>query len=174
MNNNAIPVNDELLVIKGKEGLVNMSQWQNTGKYWARGTNTKSRTTSARGTHKVFKSKAKEIRKAQLKQQKEMLKAEMNSLQGQLAATGFIRNPSERLRIRNANGSFSYATQLRTGLSHNQLSTIEKKYRNENALNAELSAMMGVLDVGGKRKTLRSTRRRRHTKRKTHRGTCRR
>ena len=160
MNNSVFQVDDELIVEKGREGMVNGSQWTNTGKYWARGTNSKSRTTATRGTHKVFKSRAKEIRRAQLKQQKEMLKAEMNSLQGQLAAAGFVQNPSERLRIRNANGSFSYATQLRTGLSHNQLSAIEKKYRNENALNAELSAMMGDLGVGGKR---------RHTKRrKTH------
>lgn len=161
MNNSVFQVGDELIVEKGKEGMVNGSQWANTGKYWARGTNSKSRTTAARGTHKVFKSRAKEIRRAMLKQQKEMLKAEMNSLQAQLAASGFVQNPSERLRIRNANGSFSYATQLRTGLSHNQLSAIEKKYKNENALNAELAGMMGDLGVGGKR---------RHTKRrKTHR-----
>ncbi len=161
MNNSTFQVGDELIVEKGREGMVNGSQWTNTGKYWARGTNSKSRTSSARGTHKVFKSRAKEIKKAQLKQQKEKLKAEMNSMQGQLATLGFVENPTQRLRIRNANGSFSYATQLRTGLTHNQLSAIEKKYRNENALNDELAGMMGDLGVGGKR---------RHTKRnKTHR-----
>lgn len=170
MSNSVFQVGDELIVEKGREGMVNGSQWTNTKKYWARGTNSKSRTTATRGTHKVFKSRAKEIKKAQIKQEKERLKAEMNILQRQLAAAGFVQNPSERLRIRNANGTFSYATKLKTGLSHNQLTAIEKKYRNENSLNAELAEMMGDLGVGGKRihTKHRKTHRRKTHRRKTH------
>lgn len=148
--NSNFEVSDERFVKKGREGIVNGSQWKNTGKYWMKGTNSKSRTTSSRGTHKVFKSRANEIKKAHSKEQKEKLKAEINTLQGQLAEVGFIQDPSERLRIRNSNGSFSYATQLRTGLSHNQLAAIEKKYEEANRVNAELAGMMGDLGVGGK------------------------
>jgi hypothetical protein len=180
-NNSNFIKGDERFVKKGREGNVNGSQWRNTKQYWARGTNSKSRTSSGRGTHKVFKSRANEIKKAhskeqkeKLKEQKEKLKAEINTLQQQLAEVGFVQNPSERLRIRNSNGSFSYATQLRTGLSHNELAAIEKKYEEANTVNAELAGMMGNLGVGGKRKTRkhksckRKTHKRKTHKRKTH------
>lgn len=165
MNNSVFQLGDELIVEKGREGMVNGAHWQNTGKYWARGTNYKSRTSSTRGTHKVFKSRAKEIRKLQLKEAQPKLKAEINSIQGQLAAAGFIQNPSERLRIRNSNGSISYATRLRTGLTQNQLEALERKYKEEDTLNAELAGLMGDLGVGGRRNTKRKRSQRRKTRR---------
>jgi hypothetical protein len=170
MNNSVFQLGDELVVEKGREGMVNGSYWQDTGRYWARGTNYKSRTSSTRGTHKVFKSRAKEIRKSQLKEQKPKLKAEINTIQGQLAAAGFIQNPSERLRIRNSNGSISYATRLRTGLTQNQLESLERKYKEENALDAELAGLMGDMGVGGRRSTKRNQIQRRKTRR-SHRKT---
>lgn len=86
MNNSVFQVGDELIVEKGKEGMVNRSQWNNTGKYWTRGSNTKSRTTERRGTHKVFKSRAKQIRRAELAAQRASVKQRVNEISAQISA----------------------------------------------------------------------------------------
>lgn len=52
----------ELLVPKGYEHTVNNKKWKNTGAYWKDGSNTKLRTTKGRGTHKVYKNIAPEIK----------------------------------------------------------------------------------------------------------------
>lgn len=91
MNNSAFHVGDELIVDKTRAnilGSINASQWANTGKYWARGTNSKSRTTAARGTHKVFKSRAKEIRRLELAAAKASAKQQLNVLGSQLNKMG--------------------------------------------------------------------------------------
>jgi hypothetical protein len=85
MNNSAFQVNDELIVEKGREGMVNARYWANTGRFWARGTNTKSRTSASRGTHKVFKSKAPELAKAE----KGRMKGEVNALANRMLAANF-------------------------------------------------------------------------------------
>jgi hypothetical protein len=95
---NYIQDGEELFVVKGKEDTVNGSQWQNTGQYWAvplnaKGnprpptpSNYKTRTSSSRGTHRVFKSRAKEIKKAQLAAAKVAIKQQMNLLSSQLSS----------------------------------------------------------------------------------------
>ena len=82
MNNSVFQVGDELIIEKGREGIVNDAQWANTGKYWARGTNSKSRTSATRGTHKVFKSRAKQIRRAELAAQRASVKRHINEISG--------------------------------------------------------------------------------------------
>lgn len=91
MNNTVFQVGDELIVEKGREGMVNGRFWENTKKYWARGTNSKSRTTERRGTHKVFKSKQREI----LKAEKAKIKNNMNEL----------IKAFEKMKIKNNNNS---------------------------------------------------------------------
>jgi hypothetical protein len=225
MNNNVIPVNDELLVIKGKEGLVNISQWQNTGKYWARGTNTKSRTTLTRGTHKVFKSRAKEIRKAHLAKERAATKQQLNTLSAQLSALSPLGSSApysggplainedfvQQIMRASSPNEIVYGQKFSRGVLNSniplfgeyvmirssegktpseigaELNVLHKSGKLKTALNKvrktrknlnDLNAMLAGLEVGGgkKRKTLHSTRRRRHTKhrhtkRKTHRGT---
>jgi hypothetical protein len=85
MSNAAFQVDDELIVEKGREGMVNARYWANTGRFWARGTNAKSRTSSSRGTHRVFKSKAPELAKAE----KARLAAEVNALANRMLAANF-------------------------------------------------------------------------------------
>ena len=86
MNNSVFQVNDELIVEKGREGMVNGRLWENTGRFWTRGTNTKSRTSASRGTHKVFRSRAKEIRRAELAAARAAIKQQMNLLSSQLSS----------------------------------------------------------------------------------------
>ena len=85
MSTNDFYINDERIVHRDRVGAVNGRHWANTGKYWALGTNVKSRTSASRGTHKVFKSRAPELAKAE----KERMKAEVNALANRMLAANF-------------------------------------------------------------------------------------
>ena len=167
-NNSAFQIEDKLFVNKTRGnilGSINTSQWKNTGRYWVRGTDTTSRTSASRGTHMVFESREKEIKKAIAKAERDAHKAKVDDMQGQLASFGLIPNPSERMRIRNSNGSLSYAAKLK-GLTNEQLLQLEKDYQEQNRLNAEVAELMGDLTMGGRKK--RHTKRRTIHRRKTH------
>jgi hypothetical protein len=167
-NNSVFQIGDELIVDKTRAnilGSINTSQWKNTGRYWARGTEPTKRTTMTRGTHKVFETREKEIKKAKAKAERDAHKAKVNGMQHQLASFGLIPNPSERMRIRNSNGSLSYASKLK-GLTNEQLLQLEKNYQEQNRLNAEVAELMGDLTMGGRKK--RHTKRRTIHRRKTH------
>ncbi len=62
--------NGQLFVRKNLEN-PNMTRWENIQEYWAEGSNTKKRTTSRRGTHKVYRDKLPMMRKAIEKKRKE-------------------------------------------------------------------------------------------------------
>lgn len=169
MSSNDFYVNDERIVHRDRVGAVNGRHWANTGKYWAVGTNVKSRTSASRGTHKVFKSRAPELAKAE----KERMKAEVNALANRMLASNFgtrvqyKMGPNGKMVQYNIPEYANYSPELRARLNEmgirNRPAT---KARPGAALGApnnndeDLTGLMGRMGLG------RGGRKRRHTKRR--------
>ena len=178
MSNQVFQVGDELIVEKGKEGMVNGRYWANTGKYWARGTNASSRTSASRGTHKVFKSKAPELAKAE----KVRMKGEVNALANQMLASNFgtrvqyKKGPNGKMVKYNVPQYAEYSPELKESLAamgiHNRprFGAQGMPGARNNNNDEDLSGAMGRMGLGGKRRKTH----RRHSKRRSLRKTKRR
>jgi len=177
MNNSVFQVNDELIVEKGRAGMVNGRHWANTGKYWARGTNAKSRTSASRGTHKVFKSRAPELAKAE----KERMKAEVNALANRMLAANFgtrvqyKMGPNGKMVKYNIPEYANYSPELRESLASMGIRNAPRGRPGAasgapNNNDEDLTGLMGRMGLGrGGRKhrlTKRRHSKRRHTKRR--------
>ena len=173
MSNAVFQVDDELIVEKGREGMVNARYWANTGRFWARGTNSKSRTSSSRGTHRVFKSKAPELAKAE----KARLAAEVNALANKMLAANFgtrvqyKKGPNGKMvqlsvpEYEHYNNA-TIAALAAAGIKGRPRAGPGAAAGAPNNNNNDLTGMMGKMGIGrGGKKT-----RRRHSKRRrTHR-----
>lgn len=180
MSSNGFEVteNGELLVRSGLEGRVNGRYWANTGRYWREGTNKRSRTTASRGTHKVFKSKAPELARAE----KERMKAEVNALANRMLAANFgtrvqyKMGPNGKMVKYNIAEYANYSPELRRNL--NAMGIRNRPNARPGAASGapnnnndeDLTGAMGKMGLGrGGRKHRHTKRRhskRRHTKRR--------
>jgi hypothetical protein len=114
---------DEFLFVRKNLQNPNASRWENTTQFWSEGTPAKSRTTSRRGTHKVYKDKLPAIKKAMNKQKKEEMAAEIDRLADRMLATNFgtrtqfKQMPDGRIGMYNYPQYQNYDPELRERLS---------------------------------------------------------
>jgi hypothetical protein len=179
MSTNDFYVNDERIVHRDRVGAVNGRHWANTGKYWALGTNVKSRTSASRGTHKVFKSRAPELAKVK----KERMKAEVNALANRMLAANFgtrvqyKMGPNGKMVKYNIAEYANYSPELKESLAAMGIRNRPNARAGPGAASGapnnndeDLSGLMGKMGIGrGGRKhrlTKRRHSKRRHTKRR--------